>query len=202
MPYNFDQLHREYRAKIYRYLGDLVGKDRADDLTQEVFAKVSRTLGSFRGDSQISTWLYRIATNVAMDWLKSSAHRENTKALDIADIAETEHDRNIWTKKAGMAPDELLIRKEMNDCVRNIIDHLPKNARTVIVLSDLEHFTDREIANILNIKTSAVKVRLHRARALLKKELEGNCAFYRTKDNIFACDKKRPVLLSFNKGPG
>lgn len=81
----------------------------------------------------------------------------------------------------------------------DIINQLPKNARTVIVLSDLEHFTDREISDILNIKPSAVKVRLHRARALLKKELEANCAFYRTKDNIFACDKKKPVLLSFNK---
>jgi RNA polymerase sigma-70 factor (ECF subfamily) len=190
----FDDVYREYRPRIYRFLSSLVGNHEAEDLTQDIFVKVSKSLPSFHGDSHIATWLYRIATNTALDRLKSSSYRKEAGSLNLDAIAETAHDRNVWTKGRSKSPDDLLIRKEMSECVRSIIDTLPEKDRMVIVLSEGEGFADHEIAEILNLKVGAVKVRLHRARARLREKLESACDFYRTKDNTLACDKKPPIL--------
>lgn len=191
----FDEIYREYRPRIYRYIAGMTGEHEAEDLTQDVFMKAGKSLGSFRGDSHIATWLYRIATNAVRDRRKSSAYRkESAESPDLEAIADTAHDRNVWTKGRSKSPDDLLIRKEMSECVRSIVDALPENDRIVIRLSDMEGFSDREIAEILNIKPGAAKVRLHRARTRLREKLESACDFYRTNDNTLACDKKSPIL--------
>ena len=82
------------------------------------------------------------------------------------------------------------IKREMNSCIRGVIRQLSEDYSTVIVLSDIEGFTDSEIADILGISIQNVKVRLHRARARLRTELEKFCMFYRGDDNEFACDLK------------
>jgi len=199
---SFDQLHAEYRHRIHRYLIRLVGDPEAEDLTQEVFAKVGKALPSFAGNAHPSTWLFKIATNTAIDRLRALQHaKESTDSIAIESLAESGKDGNIWTRGRSISPDEQLIRREMSGCVQNIINQLPDNDRTVIILSELEGFTDQEIASILSIKTGAVKVRLHRARARLRKALESACDFYHTKDGILACDKKSsdPIPLGFPK---
>jgi len=199
---SFDQLHTEYRHRIHRYLTRLVGDPEAEDLTQEVFVRVSRSLPAFDGNAHISTWLYKIATNAAIDRLRALQHaKESADSIAIESLAESGKDGNIWTRGRSISPDEQLIRREMSGCVQNIINQLPDNDRTVIILSELEGFTDQEIASILSIKTGAVKVRLHRARARLRKALESACEFYHTKDSILACDKKTsgPIPLVFQK---
>jgi RNA polymerase sigma-70 factor (ECF subfamily) len=191
----FEDIYREYRSRIYHYLARMVGQDEAEDLTQEVFVKAGKSLHSFDGLSQISTWLFRIATNTALDRLRSNAYRKETvDSVGLESISDTGHDRDVWVKGRGKAPDDLLIRKEMSDCVRSIIDSLPESDRMVIVLSETEGFSDHEIAAILDLKVGTIRVRLHRARARLKEKLEAACDFYRTQDNILACDKKPPVL--------
>ncbi len=199
---SFDQLHAEYRHRIHRYLIRLVGDPEAEDLTQEVFVRVSRSLPAFDGNAHISTWLYKIATNVAIDRLRALQHaKESADSIALESIVESAKDGNIWAKGRNISPDEQLIRREMSGCVQSIINQLPDNDRTVIILSELEGFTDQEIARILSIKTGAVKVRLHRARARLRIALESACDFYHTKDSILACDKKSsdPIPLGFPK---
>ena len=191
----FEDIYREYQPRIYRYIVRLVGEYEAEDLAQEVFVKAGKSLNSFRGSSQISTWLFRIATNTALDRLKNTAYRKETvSSVGLESISDGGHDRNGWVKGRSKAPDELLIRKEMSDCVRSVIDSLPESDRMVIVLSEIEGFTDHEIAAILNLKVGTIRVRLHRACAKLKEKLESACDFYRTQDNTLACDKMPPVL--------
>ena len=93
-------------------------------------------------------------------------------------------------QESGPSFEFQMIRSEMAGCIRAVINSLPENYRTVIALSDLEGFKDEEIADILEISLRAAKVRLHRARAKLRAELEKVCDFYRSEENEFSCDLK------------
>ena len=107
-------------------------------------------------------------------------------------------DKDVWTGRKIPLPDQQLIRKEMNACIRAFIDSLPADYRFVIVLADVEEFKNHEIAKILGISLDTVKIRLYRARARLRKQLETHCSFYRDKQNEFACDLKN-ALIKFRK---
>lgn len=182
---DFDSIYLEYRPRIHRYLCSLCGEPHADDLTQEVFVKVNGGLDSFRGEASLSTWIYRIATNTAHDHAASSRRRQqnelqfgdNGSADDFADGNATD-------------TDEEFIRREMNACIRGIVDQLPENYRTVLVLSDFEYLSNADIARILDTSIEIVKIRLHRARAFLRKALECQCSFYHDGRNQLMCDRK------------
>lgn len=179
---DFHKIHDDFRPRIRRYLSRLVSEDEADDLTQEVFVKVSRGLPGYKGDSQLSTWIYRIATNAAMDRLRSPAYRK--------EAVSEEDPRESAVKHEGPPVDQQLVRDEMNRCIRDVVDTLPPAYKTVIVLSEIKELKNQEIAGILGVSVDAVKIRLHRARARLKKDLEGKCQFYRDERNEFACEPK------------
>jgi RNA polymerase sigma-70 factor, ECF subfamily len=189
----FQQVYDEYRAKIFRYLTRLVGQDEAEDLTQEVFVKVGQSLETFRGESQLSTWIYRIATNAALDRLRRPSVRHGgEKLLPVEAIAEIKADEDIRTGELKPSTEQRLICDEMNGCIREIIQTLPEQYKSIIVLSELEDLKDGEIAEILGLTLQAAKVRLHRARARLRKELDTACVFYRDEQNELACDRKNP----------
>ncbi len=191
---DFHKIHDVYRPKIVRYLTHLVGRRDAEDVAQEVFIKVSQALKTFRGESQLSTWIYRIATNAALDKLRSPSFRQGgQKSLSEEPIAEgivEIVDKDAWTGEKKPSLETSLIRKEMNECIRGIVEKLSENYRTVVVLSELEGFRDDEIAEILGVSIQAAKIRLHRARSRLKRELEIHCHFYRDERNEFSCDRK------------
>jgi RNA polymerase sigma-70 factor, ECF subfamily len=159
----------------------LVGATDAEDLTQEVFVKVGQALPSFRGESKVSTWIYRIATNTAFDRLRSPSFQRAAQApLEVLALA-TEEPPGI---------DEDLARKEMNECIRRYIDNLPPPYRSAVVLSEDEGLTNQQIADVLGISLDTVKIRLHRARSRLRSELGSGCAFYRDDRNELACEPK------------
>lgn len=192
--FNFKKVHDDFRPKILRYLKRMVGEDAAEDLTQDVFMKISTGLKSFRGESQLSTWIYRIATNAASDRLRSSSFKQTVQKGSPHDpFAQVEinlESKDTWTGEKSPSPDAVLIRKEMNDCIRNFIEQLPVDHRTVLVLSELEGLKNIQIAEILGVTLDTVKIRLHRARARLKKNLEIHCSFHRDERNELACDLK------------
>ncbi len=183
----FQQIYKTFQPIIVRYLSRLVGRHEAEDLTQEVFIKVSQALESFRGESKLSTWIYKIATNAAFDHQRdpSFARKKQTTVLNIS---TPEMEIEIEDKRPSV--EKSLIRKEMNQCIRNFIENLPSDYRTVVVLSELEGLKNKEIAEILGITLETVKIRLHRARTRLRKELETHCNFYRDERNVFSCDLK------------
>ena len=193
----FQNVHDEYRPRILRYLRRTLGDADAEDVCQEVFVKIDRALPEFRGESSLATWIYRIATNAALDHARSSASRQASKMTELSEAdgpaARSGSDRE---ERTVLLPDTLLIRKDMNDCIRGIVEGLPEIYRTALVLSDLEGLTNAEIASVLEISVDAVKIRLHRARARLRKELDRACVFYRDGRNELACDRK-PAELKF-----
>jgi RNA polymerase sigma-70 factor (ECF subfamily) len=191
---DFSQIYEEFKPKILHYLSRLIGQQEAEDVAQEVFEKASRGLKNFKGESKLSTWLYRIATNTAIDRMKSPSFRRTSEHTSLDENTRTE-DRNVWSGHTKTPLDQTVLRKEMSECVREFIDRLPSDYKTVILLSELEGFKNKEIADILQVSLDTVKIRLHRARAMLKKELDDGCTFYHTEQDILACDRKQSHIL-------
>lgn len=179
--FDFQEIYGEFHPKICRYLRRLVGTSEAEDLTQEVFAKVSQALPHFRGDSNVSTWVYRIATNTAFDRLRSPSFRR-------AGQVSLESQKPMAEKSTGI--EQELVRREMNDCIRRYVEKLPPSYRSVVILSEDEGLTNQEIADALGISLDTVKIRLHRARGRLKRELGSGCHVYRDERNELACEPK------------
>lgn len=180
-PLDFQTVYDEFHTRIRRYLERMIGPADCDDATQDVFAKVSVGLAQFRGEASLSTWIYRIATNAAYDRLRCrSSHPHADMPIDDAPPVED--------RAPGV--EQRLVRREMNDCIGAYIDRLPASYRSVVVLSEHEGLTNAEVAETLGVTLDTVKIRLHRARARLRKELGGGCDFYRDDRNELACEPK------------
>jgi RNA polymerase sigma-70 factor (ECF subfamily) len=188
---SFDEVYNEFHEKIGRYVERMVGKDGAEDLTQEVFMKVNKGLEGFKGESSLSTWIYKIATNAARDRIHSRSFQESSRKVSLDERGdETEAENKGVCMKTSLTAEREAIRKEMSECIREFVDKLDESYRTVIILSELKDLKNQDIADILGISLDAVKIRLHRARACLKEEFEAGCEFYRNEDNELACDRK------------
>lgn len=180
---DYDNIYREFRPKIERYLRRLAGDADAADLTQTVFLKVGRGLETFRGESSLATWIYRIATNVARDHARSRG-----AAPAIEDLSDDTFGQ--IPDKGQERIDLLHIRKEMRSCIREMVERLPEPYRAVLLLSDFEDLTNPQIAQILDLSVDTVKIRLHRARARLRSLMECGCTLYRDADSGLMCDRK------------
>jgi len=191
----FSKVYDDFHIKITHYLKRLVGELEAEEIAQTVFEKVSRNLNSFRGESKLSTWIYRIATNTALDKLKSSSFQYSQAGpLAPFPIDMPEIEQAVSKASANLSsPDKTIIRNEMSECIREFVDRLPPDYRTIITLNEIEGFTNREIAEILGISLDTAKIRLHRARARLKESLETGCDFYTDERSELACDRKQPI---------
>jgi RNA polymerase sigma-70 factor (ECF subfamily) len=194
---DFTKFYDNFQAKIRRYLTRMVGEDEAEELTQEVFLKASQGLKDFRGASSLSTWIYRIATNTAIDRLRRPSGKKPAD-LSLSDASISETIKPVDENHTGLLAkvpltDQQVIRKEMNDCIKSYIEGLPEPYRTVLVLADLEGFKNREVADILQVSLPTVKIRLHRARGKLREELTSHCTLYRDERNELACDLKHAM---------
>ena len=171
---DFQKIYDLYQPRIQRYLAHLVSEQEAEDLTQEVFVKVSQGLKTFRGESQLSTWVYRIATNAAIDKIRTVSYRQDTELILLDDSTEPE-DKDVWTGEEIPSLEQQLMQKEMYRCFLDYVKRLPTNYRTVVVLSELEQLPNNEIAEILGLSLDVVKIRLHRGRTRLLQELRDHC---------------------------
>jgi RNA polymerase sigma-70 factor (ECF subfamily) len=178
----FQNIYTDFQPKILRYLCRLVGEDEAEDLAQETFVKVGSALDSFRGESKLSTWLYRVATNTAIDRLRSPAFQRASEEVFLEDPLENcgsqADDRDPWTGEKKPSVEQKLVRDEMNACLLGQIEKLPEIYRTVFVLSELEGLANQEITEILGVTIDTVKIRLHRAREKLRDQILSHCEFY------------------------
>ncbi len=189
-PHTFEEIYRRYHKPITAYMNRMVGQSDADDVTQEIFAKIDRGLQHFKGQAKLSTWIYRIATNTALDRLRRS--RRQQPETELMEEIPLEPPAIPQFQSASISsPLQQVIHTEMNDCIREQVDKLAEKYRTVMILSSLEELKNPEIAEILDISVENVKIRLHRARAMLKKILETQCNFYRNADTgALSCDRK------------
>ena len=187
----FRDVYKEFHQRIHSYIKRMVGESEAEDLTQEVFIKISDGLSEFKGISRLSTWIYRIATNAALDKIRSRAFRESRDnvSLHAADERIEGEDSGALVSEKTLSAEREAVRNEMNECIREFVDKLPADYRTVIILSEIKDLKNQEIADILGLSLDAVKIRLHRARTRLKAEFEAGCDFYHDEDGKLACDR-------------
>ena len=167
----FHDLIRPSERAIYFLLLSLLRNDaEAEDAAQDTAIKVYLNLKNFRGDSQFRTWVLSIARNEGLGRLRKAVTRKED-SLD----AETDDQTGDYTPAVLTSwreiPSEALERQELGVMLRTAIEGLPEIYRNVVVLRDIEEMDVRETATALGISEGAVKVRLHRARALLQREL-------------------------------
>jgi len=142
-------------------------EEDARDVVQSSYLSAFRSLAEFEGHAQLSTWLHRIVVNTALMKLRSARRRpeESIEAL-LPAFQEDGHHVEHFSDWAAPA-DRLLEQKETRATVRAYIAQLPESYRTVLVLRDIEELSTQEVADMLTMTTTAVKVRLHRARQAL-----------------------------------
>ncbi len=170
-PAAFQQLFSAYSDKIYRLaVSILENEDDAEDIVQEVFTRFFENLDSFEGRSKIGTWLYRVAYNASVDRLrKYRSHPVAELDVSFRDEIPLPAEVSDWSESAGLEFDQQELRQELEDAIQS----LPEILRVVFLLRDVEELSTLDTANILEITPGAVKVRLHRARLLLRDALSG-----------------------------
>jgi RNA polymerase sigma-70 factor, ECF subfamily len=185
----FTDIYEKHEKPVYNYVLRMVrDQEAAKDLTQDIFIKVYHKLTSFKGDAQISSWLYRIATNAYVDYLRTKGYRQSTVTDPFEENEDKDSDNKIVKKVLSI--EDQFVKSNMNACIKGFLDNLPEDYRAVIVLHDLQGFKNREIADILNCSLGTVKIRLHRARNKFRGVLASNCDFYRNSDSMLSCDRK------------
>ena len=178
---SFEALHEDFRPRVLAYLRRFVDPAEAEDLTQEVFFKVYQGLAGFREEARLSTWVFQIATHAALDRLKSAGHRASAQAVPLEGRADI-------LPGAVQAPSP--IQDDMCRCIRDMVDELPVPYRMVLVLADLKELRMREIAGILGLTSGAAKIRLHRARKMLRERMERGCRILLDERAEVQCDRK------------
>ena len=169
----FEKLISHYEHKIYQICFHLLGDHHeAYDVSQEVWIKIWRQLDQFKGEAKIGTWIYRIATNTCLDWLRKQKKRQKVNVYKgvNSDTEEKKVEKEHCTYWEDISAQ--LLEKEKQQVLWQGIYELKKNHREIIVLKDIENYSYEEIAAILDLSVGTVKSRLSRARIQLKKILE------------------------------
>jgi len=176
---DFRALYASNQRRIRTLLNRMVGPQDAEDLVQVTFTKAAQGFADFRNESDISTWLHRMAINVALDWLRSRPARENNVTIPLADASAEDIGFIGAMVEPLLTPEQEVSQKNTHECLRNEIAKLPELYRDALALSFLAQLDDQQIADTLGITLGNAKVRLHRARQEFKKIIEARCAFYK-----------------------
>jgi RNA polymerase sigma-70 factor (ECF subfamily) len=170
------ELVTTYKPKVYqlafRYLRN---KEDAEEVSQDVLMKVVNKIAAFRGDSALSSWIYRITFNTAMSRLRSGRGQRSSEAGDrldgseetASDRGETPHDVADWSALA----DEHVMRVELRESLAKAVRELPAIYRAPVILRDLQGLTTEEASAMLKVKDQTLKSRLHRGRVILRQRL-------------------------------
>ena len=167
----FHDLIRPCERAIYFLLFSLLRNEaEAEDAAQETVIKVYRNLHLFRGDSQFRTWVLSIARNEGLGRLRKGESRREDSLDALTEDQGGDYTPAFLTSWREV-PNEVLERKELGDVLRQAIEGLPAIYRNVVLLRDIEEMDVKETAAALGITEGAVKVRLHRARTMLQRDL-------------------------------
>jgi RNA polymerase sigma-70 factor (ECF subfamily) len=163
---------REYAPRIYNLARRMLGSDSdAEDVTQDVLVQVIRNLGSFRGESALSTWLHRITVNAALAHRHKRAVREGHHRREPVETFVEDDHRDAPVRRWSVGPEEQALNRETQRLIEEAITRLPETYRDVFVLADVEGLPNAETGELLGLSVAAVKSRLHRARLLMRKAL-------------------------------
>ncbi|MBP3484822.1 MAG: sigma-70 family RNA polymerase sigma factor [Oscillospiraceae bacterium] len=161
---DFEKLVTAYEKNVYSLALRMVGDpEDAADMTQETFIKAYRSLSSFRGDSKFSSWLYRIASNVCLDFLRSRSRHPQVSLSSSDEDGRTAFELPDMSRN----PEEQLMKKLSMEAVRRGLEQLPEQQRQILVLRELGGLSYAELAQTLGLEEGTVKSRIFRARKRL-----------------------------------
>ena len=171
----FNELVVTYQRRVFALVFRMLGRrDEAEDLAQEVFVQVFKAIDQFRGESKLSTWIYRIAVNLCKNRTKYLSRRHVGRQDDVDALAE----RATFASAKGVSvgevsrPDELVEGMQLEVVVKRAIAQIDPDFRTVLVLRDVEDLSYEEIAAITGLPDGTVKSRIHRGRVQLRALVE------------------------------
>lgn len=171
----FNELIRLYQARIFRLVFRMLGdRGEAEDLAQEVFITVFKSIDGFRGDSKLSTWLYRVATNHCKNRIKYLDRRARGKKKEFDEIAEHGALESATMNPSAQIPrpDQMLEARQKEKILQDAIASLDDEHRALVVLRDIEHMSYEQIQEITGLPEGTVKSRLHRARNALRSTVQ------------------------------
>lgn len=164
----FSSIIEKYQDMVFRYVYNQVNNyDEALDISQEIFIMAIEALASFRREAKFSTWLYSIMVNYCKNYKKKN-RRYNFIPISVTKGGE-EYDIQLPDERED--PEKDIINSDTLRIVKEEISKLPEDYREILILRDIQGLSYNEISNILKIKLSNVKVRIHRGRELLKNRL-------------------------------
>lgn len=165
----FDEFVLRYQDRLYNAVFRMSwDESETRDVLQDTFLKAFRSLGDFRGESSVGTWLHRIAVNTFLQ--RRNKHRP--ESLEDLTLEEFQLSKREGMRLQPPTPEEVFAEKEGRTLLENAIAKLPEEYRVVLVLRDLEDRSAAETAEMVGISVPAVKSRLHRARLFVRRELE------------------------------
>jgi RNA polymerase sigma-70 factor (ECF subfamily) len=168
----FKQLYEEYHKRAFNSaLSILQHADEAEEIVQDVFLEVHRSASNFKGDSSISTWLYRITVNKSLDQLR---YRKRKKRSAFLISLFTGSDSAPIQPPDFNHPGVVLENKENAAILFKVIDRLPEQQKAAFVLSQIEELPQKEISEILGVSHKAVESLIQRAKVNLRKQLENS----------------------------
>ena len=159
---DFDTIVEKYADFVYNVALRMMGKpEDAEDVSQDAFLSAYRAFDRFRGESRVTTWLYRITVNAALMKLRKEKRARTLTQTGLEDV-----DVVSWD-----TPDKSAASSELGDKLREGISQLQPDLRAAVVLRDVEQLSNSEASDVLGITVSSLKSRLHRGRILLRKYL-------------------------------
>jgi RNA polymerase sigma-70 factor (ECF subfamily) len=200
-PAELADIYQRYNRKVVAYAAKLLGADEAEDIAQEVFVKVGRSLESLSDVAKLTSWIYTITLNTVRDYARRRAAvadrleqtqgdpgRDGEAQDPVAQVQDT-RSRN---------PEQDAARNEMIACYLDYVRRLPRRYYMVYALRELEDLSNQEIADRLSLSLGTVKIRLHRARGLLHGELRRDCRSYQNERGELMGE---PTARSEDPGP-
>lgn len=171
----YEKLVPEYQKNVYNLALRMTGDpEDAADMAQEAFIKAYNSLSGYRGDSKFSVWLYRIVSNVCLDFLRAKKRRQ-TVSLSVTD--DDGEDTELDIADESQSPERIFERAMTRDAVRRGLAALTPEYRQILILRELQGMSYEEIAAVLGLESGTVKSRIFRARKKL-------CAFLLRDGNI------------------
>ena len=161
---DFEAIVEKYSDFVFNLAYRILGNHTdAEDAAQDAFLAAYRNFHRFRGDSSVSTWLYRIAVNAALMKLRKDRQRRILPHVSYDDVQLV---------SPSESPEKLALNSELREHLERGLDSLPANLRTAVVLRDIQSLSNEEASAVLKVSASSFKARLHRGRVLLRNHLQ------------------------------
>jgi len=168
----FDYLVQKYRRPMISFMYRMARNPSvAEDLAQEVFLRVYRSRESYQVSAKFSTWLYRIATNLAANYARDTRHERPENMVSV-DVPDQETGLTVDIPDSSLSAEEAIVRRERMAAIREKVQALPERQKTAVIMHKYQQMDYRQIADVLKLSESATKSLLFRAYETLREQLK------------------------------